>query len=108
MRNASLSCAGASRGARRHVVLNSERAAHRLHHAGEFGEEAIAHALEDAPLVLRRSGSQNLLVHGPEISQGSFLVLSHQPRIAGEVGGHDCGEPPFDVRVAPAVCRHQF
>ena len=68
---------GAGRGARRHVVLNGESAAHRLHHAGEFGEEAIAHALEDAPLVLRRSGSQNLLVHGPEIAQGSFLVLSH-------------------------------
>ena len=31
-----------------------------------------------------------------ERSEGGFLVLAHQPAVAGDIGCEDGGQPPFD------------
>jgi len=77
-----------------HIPLGPMRlylggAAERIYHTAELDEEAVTHRL-DEPAVMR--GDRRIDQLGPDrrgLSESAALVLSHQPRIARDIGGED-------------------
>jgi hypothetical protein len=81
----------------RHSLLDYDGAAHGVDDRGELDQNAVAGGLEDAAAVL---GDQRIDQFAPiafESGEGSLLVRSHQPRIAGDIGTEDCRQPPLDA-----------
>jgi hypothetical protein len=72
-----------------HCHLNGQRAFHRIHRTGKFDQGTVAHHLDDAAAVLGNGGVE---AGGPDVAQRSErsrFIGSHQPRVAGNVGGED-------------------
>jgi hypothetical protein len=78
-------------------ALDLGGAGHRVDHAGELGQEAVAHELDDAPPAPGDGRFDQLLVVGLDGGQGADLVGAHEAAVAGHVGGQDGGKPAFDV-----------
>ena len=68
------------------AVLHFDRAAHRVDHASEFDDRAVACALDDAPMMGGDGGVDQIATQSPEARQGAILVGSGEPRIADHVG----------------------
>jgi len=75
-----------------HSSLELHGASHRIHHARELGQQAVAGVLHDAAPVLLDLGVNQFTEVGLEPRVRPFLVGAHQPRITGHVGGKDGGE----------------
>jgi hypothetical protein len=75
-----------------HSPLHLNRAAHRVHHALELGEEAVSGVLDHPPAVLGDLGVNQL----PEVCLQPLvrplLIRPHQARVSRHVGGADRGE----------------
>ena len=84
----------------RHAVLDLDGAGDGVHHAGEFGEHAVAGQLDDAALVLGDLGVDQLLAAGLECGERRRLVDAHEPGVADHVGGQYGGEPSVGVFVS--------
>ena len=80
----------------RHRLLDGRGAGHRVHDAGELDEEAVAHGLEEPPLMLGDLGLDHLGAERPDRGEGAGLVLPHHLRIADDIGGEDGGEAALD------------
>jgi hypothetical protein len=80
-----------------HRLLHLDRAPDGTHHALELGQEPVAGVLYDPAAVL----GDLRLDKVPEVSfqtlVRALLVGAHQGRIAGHVGGEDCGETVLDA-----------
>jgi hypothetical protein len=79
----------------------------RTHHRAELDQHAVAGGLDDPPAMPgdERIGGGTMLAQHP---RRAGLVLSHQPAVAGNVGGEDRGQFAFDrlsrhVRLLPAA-----
>jgi hypothetical protein len=78
-----------------HRALDFNRAAHRVDDAGELDQGAVAHQLDDAPVVL---GNRGIDQFGPvtlKPRQRAGLILAHEARVADHIGGQNCREPPL-------------
>ena len=75
-----------------HFGLDSDRASDRVHHAGKFGENAIAGGVDDAPAEFANHWKHHCLMP-LEVTHRARLVRAHQRAITGDVRGQDGGEP---------------
>jgi len=88
-----------------HRLLHLDRAAHRIDDAGKFHQQAVAGGLDDAAVVLGDLRIEELLPQRFEALVRALLVGAHQPRIAGHIGGENCGEAADRRHLRPAVAR---
>jgi AraC family transcriptional regulator, regulatory protein of adaptative response / methylated-DNA-[protein]-cysteine methyltransferase len=73
-------------GALCHLGLDGDRALDRVHHAGEFGENAVAGSVDDAPAELAYHREHDRLMP-LEIMHRACLVRAHQRTVAGDICG---------------------
>src|SRR5690348_2427594 len=71
--------------ARRHFALRFDRAPYRIDDAGKFDEEPIASGFNDAAPMFLDLRIAQLATDRPQRGERAFLILAHQPRIAGDV-----------------------
>ncbi len=69
-----------------HRALHLDRATHRVDDAGKLDEEAVAGRLDDAAPMFGDLLIAELAANGAQRRERPFLVLAHQPRIAGDIG----------------------
>ena len=72
-----------------HGVLHFDRAAHRVDHAAELDDAAIAGALDDAAMVHGDGGIDQVAAQRPQPRQNSVFVGAGEPRIADHIGHQD-------------------
>ena len=89
-------------------VLDFECRLRRLQRAGEFGEKALAHGLEDAAIVARHGGIEDGEPVLAERRERRFLVGLHQPAEAHDLGRHDGCEPPLHARPRHVTSPEKF
>ena len=77
-----------------HLGLDGEGAFDRVHHAGEFGENAVAGGVDDAPGELADHREHDGLMP-LEITHRAGLVRGHQCAIAGNVRRENGAQSPF-------------
>ncbi len=75
-----------------HAVLHFDRAAHRVDHAAEFDDAAVAGALDDAAMVHGDGRIDQVAAERPQPRQRPVLVGPGEPAIADDVGHQDRGE----------------
>ena len=83
------------------ALLDVEGGAHRLDHAAEFDDRAVARAL-DEPAAMARDGRIDEV--GPQRSQPrdrALFVLAGQPAVADDVGDHNRREFPGLAHPSP-------
>ena len=77
--------------ARLQLLLHRHRALHRIHHAGELGQEVVPRRVHHPATVLLDEIGDDLLV-GFEGLDGGGLVVLHEAAVTGHVGAEDGGE----------------
>jgi|SRR6516164_7879884 hypothetical protein len=75
-----------------HPALDLDRTAHGIDHARELGKEAVAGVFHGAAAVFSDFRINYLAEVGLKAAMRAFLVLAHQSRIPGHIGGEDGGE----------------
>jgi hypothetical protein len=86
---------------RGHLSLNIDSAFHGVYDAGELGQCAVAHQLDDAAMVRGDLGINELSAVDLEALERAGLILAHETRIARHVGDKNGGKPAFHVFVMP-------
>jgi hypothetical protein len=81
----------------RHALLHLDRAAHRLDHAGELDQDAVAGGLDHASSVLCDFRVDQLPAMRLELGKGPRLVHTHQSAVARDIGGQDSSQLAFDA-----------
>ena len=76
------------------AVLHFDRAAHRIDHAAELDDRAVAGALDDAAVMGGDGGVDEIAAEAPKPREGAILVLTGEPAVADDVGHQDRGEFP--------------
>ncbi|MGH6905391.1 MAG: hypothetical protein ACREIR_21950 [Geminicoccaceae bacterium] len=76
--------------------LDRDGAADGLHRTRKLDHDAIAGHAENPTLMLCHQAGDDLRV-ARQGSQRRLFVLRHQTAVAGNVGGPDYGEMPFDL-----------
>ncbi len=79
----------------RHGALDLGRALHRVHGAGELSQQPVAGAFDDAAVVIRDRGIDQLGAVGLLARQGPGLVAFHEARVPDHVQREYGGEPAF-------------
>src|SRR3954447_21850202 len=79
-----------------HSLLGLDGPAHRLDRAGEFDQQAVAGGLDDAATVPGKTRVDQIAPACFEPGERSFLIRPHQARIAGDIGGNNRNELPFE------------
>ena len=69
-----------------HAVLHFDRAAHRVDHAAEFDEAAVAGALDDPAVMHADGGINQIATQPPEPRQRAVLVRARETAIADDIG----------------------
>jgi hypothetical protein len=83
------------------TALQRHRAFDRIDHRAKLGEHAVAHDLEDAPVMAGDLRLEQLLTPGLQPLMRACLVAVHERRVADDIGGengselsvHDDGRP---------------
>ena len=75
-----------------HSALDLHSAAHGIHDAREFGEQAVASVLYDPAAVLADRWINEFDEMSLEALVRALLVLAHQPRIPDHICGEDSGK----------------
>ena len=70
-----------------HRPLDFDGAAHRIDNTGKLDEQPVAGGLDDAAPMLLDLGIRKVTADRLQSFERAFLVGTHQPRIAGDVGG---------------------
>ncbi len=87
-------------------LLNLAGGPHRLHDARKFREQAIAHELDDAPMMLCDLRTDQLGAERLQRRQRAILVGPDQTRVANDIRSHNGGEAAFQNRILPqGECR---
>jgi hypothetical protein len=91
-----------------HFLLHLDRAAHRVDHAAELDDRAVAGALDDAAAMGGYRGVDEIAAQAAKTRQGTILVGAGEPAISDDISdqdrrefaglGHD-SQPP-DCRLA--------
>ena len=75
-----------------HSDLHFDRAAHRVDHAAELGDEPVARALDDTPVMRSDGGIDEIATEAPQARQGAILVRRGESAVPDNVGDQDCSE----------------
>ncbi len=67
------------------AVLHLDRAAHGVDHAAELDENAVAGALDDAPVMRVDGGIDQIAAQPPQPRQRAILVRAGEPAVADHV-----------------------
>ena len=67
------------------ALLHFDGAAHGVDHAAELDENAVAGALDDAPMVRVDGGIDQIAAQPPEPRQGAILVRAGEPAVADHI-----------------------
>jgi hypothetical protein len=70
-----------------HAILHLDGAAHGVHHAAEFYQHAVACALDDATVVDRNRGFDEIASQCPEAGKGSIFIRAGEPAEPDDVSG---------------------
>ena len=73
------------------AVLHLDRAAHRVDHAAELDDRAVAGALDDATVMRGDGGIDQIAAETAKAREGSVLVGAGKPAVADDVGHQDRG-----------------
>ena len=71
------------------AVLHLDRAAHRVDHAAELDEAAVAGALDDAPAMRVDRRIDQIAAQPPQPRQRAILVRAGEPAVADDVRDQD-------------------
>ena len=82
-----------------HAALQDDCAFDRIDDAAEFHQQAVAHQLEDAAVVLGDRWLEQLLAVRTQPFERAGLILLHEPAVADHVGGKDSGEVALHMRM---------
>ena len=74
-----------------HAALNRHRTFDRIHHAREFGQEAVAHELEDMAVMLGDPGLEQFPAMGAQTRERASLVALHEPAVADNISSKNGG-----------------
>ena len=77
-----------------HAALHLDGAAHRIDHAAELNNCAVAGALDDSPVMHRDGGIYEVAAERSQPCQNPVLVGPREPRVADDVGHQDRRELP--------------
>ena len=90
------------------AVLHLDGAAHRVDHAAELYEAAVAGSLDDAPVMGGDGGIDQIAAQPPQPRQRAILVRAREPAVADHVGDQDRRNLPGSRtwRALRASCRH--
>jgi hypothetical protein len=77
-----------------HAGLHFDRAAHRVNHAAELDDRAVAGALDDAAMVHGDDWVDQVAPKGAEPCEDAIFVRASKPGVADDVGNQDRGEFP--------------
>ena len=83
------------------AVLHFDRAAHRVDDAAEFDDRAVAGALNDAAVMGRDGGVDEIAAQPPEARKRAILVRASEPAIADDIGNQDRRELSGLAHCAP-------
>ena len=72
-----------------HAVLHFDRAAHRVDHAAELDDAAVAGALDDAAVMRGDGGIDQIAAQAPQARQSAILVRPGESAVADDVGDQD-------------------
>ncbi len=78
-----------------HRQLGFHGGADRVHHARELSQHAIAHQLDDTPVMLGERRIDEVRAQGFERRQRTFLVGPDQARVADYVRGQNGSKTAF-------------
>ena len=84
------------------AVLHLNRAAHRVDHATELDEAAVAGALDHAPMMHRDGRINQIAAQRPEPRQNAILVRAREPAIADDIRDQDRSDLPGLADGAPS------
>src|ERR1700722_1400947 len=84
-----------------HGALDFDRAAHRIDHATELDDQAVAGALDEAAVVDGDGGVNQIAAQQPKPRKRSLLVDAGEPAVANDIGDQDRGEFPRLAHRAP-------
>ena len=70
---------------------------HRIDNAGKFEEQTVARGFDDATTVFLDLGIGQLASYSLKRSKCALLVLTHQPRVTGDIRGKNGSQPTFDA-----------
>jgi hypothetical protein len=88
-----------------HSGLNFDRAPHRIDHAAELDDCAVAGALHNATVVHRDDGVDEIAAKGPQARENALFVCPGEPTIADHVGHQNSRELPGLARCTPPAVR---
>jgi hypothetical protein len=88
-----------------HRALHLGGTPNRVHDTRKFHQHAVAGGLHNPPPVLHNFGIDEFAPMRFESFEGTFLVRSHQPRIARHVGGENSGETTGCCHIRQVPCR---
>ena len=71
------------------AVLHFDGAAHRVDHAAELDEAAVAGALDDPPMMRGDGGVDQVAPEPPKARERAILVRSREPAVADHIGDQD-------------------
>jgi hypothetical protein len=72
-----------------HAPLDTDGAVDRIHDAGELGEQAVAHALDEPAVLAGQQRLDQFGAAGEQTRERAPFIPLHQPRIAGHIRGED-------------------
>ena len=90
-----------------HAVLHLDGATHRIDHASELDEAAVAGALHHAAVMGGDRGIDQIAAQRPEPRERAILIRARQSAIADDVGRQDRGNLPGLAHGAP-LGRHRI
>jgi hypothetical protein len=76
------------------AVLNLDRTAHRIDHAAELDQAAVAGALDDPPMMRGDGGVDQVAPQAPKARERAILIRSREPAIADHIGDQDRSNLP--------------
>jgi len=79
------------------LPLDCSRAAHGADDARELDEKPVSRSPDQPPAVLCDRGLNHLALNRLHARDRALLVHAHQPAVAGDVGGQDCGKLAFNT-----------
>jgi len=83
------------------AVLHLDGAAHGVHHAPELDDRAVSGALDDAPVMNRDDGVDEIAAQGSQARKNAILVRSREPAIPDDIRNQNRRELPGLAHRAP-------
>ena len=77
-----------------HRPLDFDGAVNSIDHAAELNDQAVAGALDDAPVMHGDGRVDQVAAKGPKAGESSIFIRTRKPRVADHVGNQDRRDLP--------------